>query len=219
LCLDYYVYGHINPITKKFFYIGKGTGERLTDTEGRNAFWRNTVNKYGFAAIKIVDGLSDAEALEIERQYIEKHKLRRDGGDLVNLTYGGRGGRTIFEHNIESVRNKCRESKLGEKNPNYGKHTWNYGIPISECQREALRKYRTGKKLSPETRIKVMAGLKKAQQKNTGGGYKVQCLITNQVWNNRLECMRALNMNLKVFQQRIFKNVPIKGHHLQYIKN
>lgn len=213
------MYGHINPITKKFFYIGKGIGDRCASLVGRNKFWHNTVNKYGYAITKLVDGLTDLQALEIEKQYIAKYKLRKDGGSLVNLTYGGRGGRTILEHNENAFRLKCRESKLGDKNPNYGKHTWNYGIPLSENRKEALREYRTGKKHSPEVMVKVLAALKKAQNKNRVSGFQVKCLITNQVWKHRLECMESLNMNLKVFQQRIWKNTAIKGHHLQYIKN
>ena len=46
---QYYVYTHLNPKTKEIFYVGIGKGNRAWNQwAGRNKFWENYVNKYGF---------------------------------------------------------------------------------------------------------------------------------------------------------------------------
>lgn len=158
----------------------------------------------------LADGLTNEQAVEIEKQYIAKHKLRRDGGSLVNLTYGGEFGKAGYKMSAEEIRahservkgnknwlgkkhseetkskmalaatgrikgeaeklklsvantglkrsqeikdkiskghtglkqseeakEKGRVAKLGILNPNYGKKTWNFGIPrTEECKRK-----------------------------------------------------------------------------------
>lgn len=198
--MDFYVYAHLNPFTLNPFYIGKGKSERYKQKSYRSRYWLNYSDKYGFMPIKLVDGLTDNQACEIEKQYIEKYGFIKSGGLLVNHTKGGSGGNTF--------------DPIGGKNWNSGKT----GV-YNESAIKKMRDARIGKKLEGKTKEKVLAGLRKASQVKIGNSYKVKCLITNQVWDNRKHCMDALAMNLKVFQQRIFKNKPIKGNHLQYIKN
>lgn len=209
---EYYVYGHINPITNKFFYIGKGKGRRWETTRGRNEYWKRTVDKYGFSAIKLAENLTNEQAVEVEKQYIEKYGTANNGGSLVNMTTGGEYGRTGYKmpeherhilsqrmkenkiwigktHNAntkkkmavaatgrvkskeereklsisnkgktrtedvrlniskshigllptEETRKKLSESKKGILNPNYGKKTWNFGIPRTEECKQKIR--------------------------------------------------------------------------------
>lgn len=217
--MNFYVYAHLNPISLKPFYIGKGKDGRMFNETDRNRFWRNTVNKYGFIPIKLVDGLTERAALEIEKIYIQKYKLRSEGGLLVNLTQGGAGGNTIGDHNRQAFLKKCSEQKLGSKNPNYGKPTWLKGRNVSEQQKETLRQLRLGKKLDPEVKIKVLAGLKKAAEASLKSRtHKVQCLITGKVWDNRQECVKEIGITIDCFKSWIYKNKPMRGYHLQLIK-
>lgn len=217
--MEYYVYAHLNPVNDSIFYIGKGKGDRAYSDEGRNKFWQNTVNKYGYSVRIIEKGLTNLQALEVEAGYIKQYGLRRDGGQLVNLTYGGRGGRTIYEHNIGSLREKCRESKLGDKNPNYGKKTWNFGKNLSDETRAKISEAKKGIKLSAEIKPKVLAGLKIAAQKSLESRtHKVRCLVTGKVWENRHECCKDLGIKLTAFKCRIGYNKEIKGNYLQLFK-
>ena len=217
--MKFYVYAHINPVTLVPFYIGKGIGERLNDTQGRNRFWHNTVNKYGFNATKLVEDLSELESFEVEKQYIKKYELRSNGGILVNLTYGGSGGNTISEHNREGFLVKCRDGKLGKLNPNFGKKTWSFSNSFSKATKEKMSIARLGKKLNPEVKIKVLEGLKKAAKVALENRtHKVECLETFKVWNNRNECAAHLGISIDTFKQRILRNKLIKGNYLQLIK-
>lgn len=218
--LGYYVYAHVNPVTLKPFYIGKGINERAYNFESiRNKFWLNTFKKYGAGVIKLAENLTNEQSIEIEKQYIEKFGLRIHGGILTNLSYGGYGGRTIFEHNIESVRKKCRESKLGKLNPNFGKRIWPIGKRHTNEAKQKLRNYRLGKKLPDEVKIKVLIGLKKAAEASLKSRtHKVRCLITGKIWNGRQDCIKELGITLMCYKQRIMYNKLIGGHHLQLIK-
>lgn len=213
------MYAHINKVTESIFYIGKGKGERAYSQEGRNRFWQNTVAKYGYRVEILIDGLSDMEALRIEADYIKSLELRSNGGQLVNLTYGGRGGKTINELNRDSVVSKCRESKLGSKNPNYGKKTWLYGKTLPNETREKIRAARLGQKLDPDVKQKVLEGLKKAALKSLESRtHKVRCLTTGLVWNNRHDCCIDLGIPISTFKSRITHNKEIKGYFLTLFK-
>jgi hypothetical protein len=195
------VYAHLNPISLKPFYIGKGKGSRWLCKNDRSVFWNNYVNKYGFIPIKLVDGIEDHEACEIEKQYIAKYGFIKAGGLLVNLTKGGTGGNTF--------------DPIGGKNWNSGKK----GIYKPEVI-ERFRQSRLGKKLPPEQKEKVLAGLKKASEASLlSRTHKVKCLITGRIWDGRKECALELGISIDVFKRWIYIDRPIKGYHLQLIKN
>jgi hypothetical protein len=212
------VYAHINPIKNEPFYIGKGTGERAYKTDGRNEFWHRTVSKYGYGVVKLIDGLTEEQSLEIEKQYIKKYGLRKDGGVLVNLTYGGSGGRTIFEHNAELHRKNSSLAKMGRNNPNYGKRTWLSGKKVPDEIRKKISAARIGYKMPEDVKKKVLAGLEKAKAAYQAKALKVQCLTTEKIWANRRECVKDLGITITTFKNRINSNRPIKGNHLRYVK-
>lgn len=197
----FHVYAHLNPITLKPFYIGKGKGDRYFSRRHRSVYWNNYVAKYGFIPIVLVDGLSNYEACEIEKEYIKKYGFIKAGGLLINQTIGGDGGNTF--------------DPIGGKNWNSGKT----GVYKPE-HIERLRAFRIGKKLPPSVKIKVLDGLKKAARESLKSRtHKVKCLITGNVWDGRQECVKDLQITIHNFKQRVFKNKPIKGSHLQLIKN
>lgn len=95
----YYIYSHIDPITKQIFYIGKGVRGRAYSLNCRSNIHKNKLNKLlytGYTMVDIVHKLleniqSETDAYNLEKKYIEKYKLRRDGGSLLNLQVGGYG--------------------------------------------------------------------------------------------------------------------------------
>src|SRR3990167_920573 len=77
----YYVYAHINPLTKKIFYIGKGKGKRAFETTDRPADWRKlylALKRKGqlFTVTMIASNLRNNEALRIENEWIHKLSSR-----------------------------------------------------------------------------------------------------------------------------------------------
>lgn len=200
MTLDHYVYAHLNPITLSPFYIGKGKGRRLNDRRKRSPFWNRIVSKYGLLSIKLVDGISNEMACEIEKQYIVKYGFLKSGGKLVNVTAGGDGGNTF--------------DPTGGKNWNSGKR----GI-YSDLSLKKMSEAKQGKSLSDKQRTKVLAGLTKARAESLKSRtHKVQCLLTDRIWEGRQQCMKELGITEHVYEQRIWKNRPIKGIHLQLIK-
>ena len=88
---NFYVYGHYKP-NGTIFYIGKGYGNRAWNTDNRNNFWYNTVNKHGtYQVVLLHEHLSETEAFNKEIEEIEFWGRRKDGGFLINLTDGGEG--------------------------------------------------------------------------------------------------------------------------------
>jgi hypothetical protein len=133
--MNFYVYEHTRNDTGLVFYVGKGSGQRLTIGKfgggKRNPHWKNIVAKAGgFEAKKIVDSLDNelANLAEIERI----DQLRRLGYKLSNLTDGGEGGsghrltedakRRIVETRAKTYKkeNHHRFGKFGKDNPMYG---------------------------------------------------------------------------------------------------
>ena len=91
---NYYVYSHINPLTKKVFYIGIGKNDRIIDAGAkRNKAWKKEVySSGGFLFEFLHTGVSKSESLELERFYIKKI-------GLINLTniVGEEGNSTAFK--------------------------------------------------------------------------------------------------------------------------
>lgn len=216
--MNHYVYAHINAITYEPFYIGKGKNKRAWDKSCRNQHWKNIVNKYGYFITFLADGLDENIALEIEQQYIDRFGLKINGGKLVNVKPFVEPP-SITSRNVVEFKKLCSERKKGALNPNFGKKTWNAGLPTTEKAKANLSKHRKGKKLKQEHRDKVVQALTTvAKQVQIDNAYKVQCLITGEIWKNRWACCESLNIKIETFRNRIFYNKQIKGHYLQYIK-
>jgi hypothetical protein len=87
----YYIYFHINPLTNKVFYVGKGKLKRAFDRRKRSNYWNSVVNKYGYIVDIVHSNLSEEKAFELEIMYIKRFGVK----NLVNSTIGGSGGDTI----------------------------------------------------------------------------------------------------------------------------
>jgi hypothetical protein len=114
---QYYVYTHLNPLTKEIFYVGIGKGNRAWNRwAGRNKFWDNYVNKYGFEVEIIAENLTRNQAGKVEIELIA-HLGRRqidEGGTLVNRSSGGDGGSGGYTH-TEEWKRQHSERQIGKK--------------------------------------------------------------------------------------------------------
>lgn len=85
----FYVYVHRRADNGEIFYVGKGSRNRFRTPYGRSPEWHSAIQRHGFTAHVVEDGLTEAEAYEVERSFITT--LRNLGHDLVNLSAGGTG--------------------------------------------------------------------------------------------------------------------------------
>ena len=188
LCTDnnYCVYMHISPSGKK--YIG------ITSTEP-NKRWRNgygyknnqyfyrAIEKYGwdnFQHIIIARGLTKDEA-----EWLEVELIRVN--DSANHSYGYNidlGGNSIGKLS-EEHKQKISESKIGEKNPNYGKC-------FSEETRQRMSAARKGVNLTEEHKQKLSES---KVGKNNPKAKAVICITTNQVFYTAREAERVLSVS------------------------
>ena len=85
---DYYVYEHIRKDTNECFYVGKGKGKRAYQTK-RNNHHDRIADKHGMEVRIVKSGLSEEEALDLEKQLIEKYILLDGYGiDMPDMNYG-----------------------------------------------------------------------------------------------------------------------------------
>lgn len=94
---EYYVYVSIRLDTNQAFYIGKG---KRFIVPKKNINFMNIYKKYDTVVYIVEDGLTNEEALWLEREYIEDYVFNMgfginikwykdsDVGKLVNCTWG-----------------------------------------------------------------------------------------------------------------------------------
>jgi hypothetical protein len=147
----FYVYEHWRPDRDEPFYVGKGKGGRANLMRRRNMHHRAIqakLHKLGMAVEVriIVNGLSEEDAFNIEKQRIQMWKAA--GIDLANKSEGGEG-------------NSGHIGLRGNKSPRYGKPSLFKGKKHSEESKKIIsksakgNKKRLGSKLSNETKEKI----------------------------------------------------------------
>lgn len=146
------VYMHTAPNGKRYLGItyrkpkyrwGVG-GKNYSDNEH---FWR-AIQKYGwdnFIHDILYEDLSKEDACKIEKELIEKYRTN-DPMFGYNLSVGGEVSAYGCKRTQEQ-RQHYSDSKRGIKNPQYGKHSWNYGIPCRAETRHKLSVANKGRKL------------------------------------------------------------------------
>lgn len=123
----HYVYRHLKKGTKEVFYIGIGKQKnyfRAKTKYGRNNFWNNYVDKYGYDYEILQDKLSFEDAEELEIFLISLYKrIIPDNGVLVNLTDGGGGTINLYKskESIEKWKIANKGKQDGTKNIMFGK--------------------------------------------------------------------------------------------------
>jgi hypothetical protein len=150
-----YVYIHhrndIQDDYESVFYVGIGTNKRVFQTLSRNRFWKNIVKKHGFTGFIIKDDLTWEEACSIEKDLIKFYGRKDLGlGNLCNLTDGGDGQLGCYPS--EQTKEKMRKNN---------KHTQSFlGKKLTEEHRKNISKGNMGKKMSPESILKMKEGQK-----------------------------------------------------------
>lgn len=114
----YYVYAHRKD-SGEVFYIGKGKGRRAWDRYGRNAMWRNVVDKHGITVEIVKSNLDEKSAFDLEIKLIKEYGRRNlNQGTLVNLTDGGEGpAGCITEKTVKAKLELLRYAKDNIKPP------------------------------------------------------------------------------------------------------
>lgn len=114
---EYYVYAWYRATNNTPFYVGKGTGCRYLNINGRTKYFKNVHNKHGGYVRKIAEGLTETQALELEIETIRDWKGKYN---LVNLTEGGEGTRGL-KHSEETKRKLSELANKQWSNPEFRK--------------------------------------------------------------------------------------------------
>lgn len=120
--------------------------------------------------IEVIEWVLPSDVENREKYWIAV--AREYGCNLVNDTDGGEGA----INPSPETREKRRQKMLGDKNPNFGK-------PLPEWQRKAVRDAKLGKPLRTETKEKMRRVLRST---NTSGVPGVSCIKTTGKWRASL---------------------------------
>lgn len=144
----YYVYEWYIEDTNEIFYVGKGTGNRVTSMKNRNSYFKNIRKKYkcNYRILKYFRNENDAYNYELKRGL----ELKEIGQAKACYVLGN------FKKFIDdSVLEKMKKTAFKkERTP------WNKGKKMSIEYKEKCRKRTLGTKQSEETRKKRSDSLK-----------------------------------------------------------
>jgi hypothetical protein len=155
------VYKHIRKDTNEVFYIGIGkTEKRAYSLSDRNDHWKKVVNKAGYDVEIIADGLKWDDACSREKELIQFYgREDLNEGPLVNKTAGGEGV-CDYKFSLE-LRKKLSELKTGKSTGRFGELNPQYGIPMTDEQKQKISASKKGKPLSDEHKKALSESLKK----------------------------------------------------------
>ena len=112
----FYVYRHVRLDTYTPFYVGKGSGDRISrGGKNRNNYWRNISNKTKIKREVVKEFQDENDAYIFEKKLIELYK--KYGFCEANLTLGGKGGtgKNLSEESRRRISEKLKGSKLSVK--------------------------------------------------------------------------------------------------------
>lgn len=144
----YYVYEWFIEETNEIFYVGKGTGNRVTSMKNRNNYFKNIRKKYkcNYRILKYFQNENDAYNYELKRGI----ELKEIGQAKACYVLGN------FKRFIDdSVLEKMKKTTFKKENI-----PWNKGKKMSDEFREKCRKRVLGTKQSEGTRKKRSDSLK-----------------------------------------------------------
>jgi len=168
---NWYVYLHIRLDKNEPFYVGIGNKKNYarayqTKPDRRNQIWSKIFSKTEIKIEIILDNLTKSQASEKEKEFIKLYGRKDLGtGILCNMTDGGDGVWNCKRS--EETKEKIRQSKLGDKNPMFGK---------SPSKETILKRSKslTGKKHSEEEKHKQSLRTIKSGQAKSVNVYKYE---------------------------------------------
>ena len=144
----YYVYEWYIEETNEIFYVGKGTGNRVTSMKNRNSYFKNIRKKYkcNYRILKYFKNENDAYNYELKRGL----ELKEIGQAKACYVLGN------FKKFIDdSVLEKMKKTSFKKDKP-----PWNKGKKMSDEYKQKCRERVLGTKQSEETRRKRSNSLK-----------------------------------------------------------
>lgn len=155
------VYKHIRKDTNEVFYIGIGKSEkRAYSLRDRNDHWRKVVKKAGYDVEIIADGLEWSDACNKEKELIQFYgREDLNEGHLVNKTAGGEG---VSDYKFSpELRKKLSELKTGKTTGRFGILNPQYGIPMTDEQKQKISASKKGKPLTEAHKKALSESIKK----------------------------------------------------------
>lgn len=144
----YYVYEWYIEETNEIFYVGKGTGNRVTSIKNRNSYFKNIRKKYkcNYRILKYFKNENDAYNYELKRGL----ELKEIGQAKACYVLGN------FKKFIDdSVLEKMKKTSFKKD-----RTPWNKGKKMSDEYKQKCRERVLGTKQSEETRRKRSNSLK-----------------------------------------------------------
>lgn len=214
---NWYVYLHIRLDKKEPFYVGIGNKKNYarayqTKSDRRNQIWHKIFSKTDIKIEIILDNLTKSQASEKEKEFIKLYGRKDLGtGILCNMTDGGDGTWNCVM--TEDTKEKIRQSKLGDKNPMFGKSP-------SEETRLKRSKSLTGQKRSEETKHKQSLNTIKSGQAKSVNVYKYDNGEYVGTYYAICEACRVLgfhHLNGKAVMVANGKRIQTKGYVFKYV--
>lgn len=169
------VYRHLKP-NGEVFYIGLGSNKKRAYTKhGRNRFWHNVVNKYGYEVQILTKDIDYEFAKELEMILISYYG-RRDlnKGNLVNLTDGAEGNQTLSESQIQACKKRIIEYNKTKKD-----YSFTQDKDYKDKMRESLLGKHNKKVINIETN-ETYKSLREASEEN-----KINYSVLSEMLNNK----------------------------------
>ena len=144
----YYVYEWYIEDTNEIFYVGKGTGNRVTSMKNRNSYFKNIRKKYkcNYRILKYFRNENDAYNYELKRGL----ELKEIGQAKACYVLGN-----LKKFIDDSFLEKMEKTAFKKE-----RTTWNKGKKMSAEYKEKCRKRTLGTKQSEETKKKRSNSLK-----------------------------------------------------------
>lgn len=217
-----YLYRHIRLDKNEPFYIGIGLKDdnyKRAYSTNRTKFWKIIASKGGYEVEILLDGLSDSEVKEKEKEFIELYGKKSNGGTLCNLTDGGDGTKG-YQHTEEAKR-KLSKPKSDEHKKLLSE--LKLGSKASEETREKMRIAQMGRKqpqscidklksrvFSKETREKMGAwqrGMKKSEESTKK---RIEKLKGRPSWNKGIAWSEETKLKMKGPKTEVHKQAMRK---------
>lgn len=242
---EFYVYTLADSRDNVVFYVGKGTGSRIT---AHKSIARKNTPKSKFRVYnKIRKILSEGGDILTKKVFVtncqkeayrhEMELIKKIGRDtLTNLTDGGEGG---FGHKM-SEKNKQILIQIA-KQPKSESHRANLskaktGIPLSKETAKKIGLSNTGKKHSKEWRenqSKSLRGLKRSEYAKSllrkpkskdhvekmriAPSKKTLCIETGEIFDSAICAAKHINVTASSIRQAIKYSYRSGGFHWKYL--